>query len=271
MNRALPATVLICCAPLVACATLGTHVKGNFACQAPGGTCAPTSVIDDQALQQLVGDPVGATPAGPYVAPPAARSPVIAARAGVDKVLRVVFPAYTDRQGRLHEASAIQAVVRVPYPANLPADTSVAYHGPSLGELASAAPDVTFPASTPDAPTTGAPTAGTATVVGASDYPSKAAIDAARAKARQVAVAVASGATAGAFATTTPSPRTQSFHAASAPKANVLVRGTWPPRFQSVPAPLPTPTSPVVIGATKSGPVLVANKPAIMPVGSIVQ
>ncbi len=250
MNRALPVTVLICCAPLVACATLGTHVKDNFACQAPGGTCAPTSAIDDQALQQLVGDPVGATPAGPYMAPPPSRSPVIAARAGVDKILRVVFPAYTDRQGRLHEASAIQAVVRVPYPTNLPNDTAVAYHGPSLGELASAAPEVAFLSSSADVPSTstGAPTASAATVVGVSDYPSNAAIDAARAKARQTSVA-----------------------AAPAPKTSVLAAVTPSPRVQPIAAPRPTPTTPVAIAVTKSGPVLVANKPAIMPVGSIVQ
>ena len=34
---------------LAGCATLGGNVEGNFACRAPEGTCAPTSLIDAQA------------------------------------------------------------------------------------------------------------------------------------------------------------------------------------------------------------------------------
>ena len=43
---------------LAACASmLGGNVKGNFSCSAPGGTCAPSTVIDDQALSVAVRAP----------------------------------------------------------------------------------------------------------------------------------------------------------------------------------------------------------------------
>ena len=37
-------------AALAGCAMFRGNVKGNFQCSAPGGMCAPSSSIDDQAL-----------------------------------------------------------------------------------------------------------------------------------------------------------------------------------------------------------------------------
>ena len=94
-------------------------MKSSFACRAPDGICAPSAVIDDRALAMMSGDPsFSAEPvaSAPTVAKSASRQAVrgpVAADAGRtrDRVMRIVFPAYIDEQGRLHEASAIHAVV----------------------------------------------------------------------------------------------------------------------------------------------------------------
>lgn len=98
------------------CATFGGNVRGSFSCNAPDGICAPTSQIDDRALAMITGEaPAAATPAGPYSAPAVApgvmRTAATPLDRSQDKVLRIVFPAYVDDRGRLHEASAIRAVV----------------------------------------------------------------------------------------------------------------------------------------------------------------
>ena len=110
---------------LAGCTTLGTNIKGSFACGAPGdGTCAPATVIDDRALAQISGDPTY-IPAGPYRPVPTGMGPAVlaagaprpsaeAATAPVpvgQKVLRIVFPAHVDRSGRYHETSIVRAVV----------------------------------------------------------------------------------------------------------------------------------------------------------------
>jgi conjugal transfer pilus assembly protein TraV len=97
------------------CATLlGGNVKGNFACSAPGGTCAPTQVIDDQALSDTTDGSL--TPAADkqdsqlngYQRTAVGAPPPL--RTG-ERVLRIVFPPRIDRFGRYREAVAIHAVV----------------------------------------------------------------------------------------------------------------------------------------------------------------
>jgi len=110
---------------LSGCAVLGSNVKGSFSCAAPDGICAPTSTIDDRALALITGEAGGAStsPAGPYQETPQ-RAPmrrVAAAGSAADskvgagrtqeRVLRIVFQPYIDGRGRLHEASAVHAVV----------------------------------------------------------------------------------------------------------------------------------------------------------------
>ena len=156
--------VLAATASLGACTSLGGNIQGNFSCRAPDGICAPTSTIDDAALA-LIGGDESVTPAGPYSAPSteaprlirtAANEPV---RSG-EKVLRIVFPSHIDRAGRYRETTAIHAVVEravwttasaspaprmsavtLPEPSQQFADSTIR----SLGELASAAPEVRFP------------------------------------------------------------------------------------------------------------------------------
>jgi conjugal transfer pilus assembly protein TraV len=58
---------------MAACTTfLGSNIKGSFSCNAPGGTCAPSTVIDDQALS-VIQNARPMSPAGPYFQPSARR------------------------------------------------------------------------------------------------------------------------------------------------------------------------------------------------------
>ena len=112
---------------LAACTSLfGGNIKGSFACSAPGGTCAPSTLIDDQALS-VIQNARPMTPAGPYIRQPAAARTTTAsytpagegriADAGNGmvhrerRVLKVVFPSFVDGGGNLHEPRIVHAVV----------------------------------------------------------------------------------------------------------------------------------------------------------------
>lgn len=102
---------------MTGCATLGGNVKGSFTCVAPDGICAPSSVIDDRALALISGQDGDRmiTPAGPYTAPRSAgrgfdTAAVVPTRSQ-ERVLRIIFPAQIDAAGRLHEQTAVHAVV----------------------------------------------------------------------------------------------------------------------------------------------------------------
>ncbi|GFE77637.1 MULTISPECIES: TraV family lipoprotein [Sphingomonadaceae] len=110
------AGLLLGSASLSGCMSLSGNVKGDFACRAPDGICAPSGNIDDRALAMISGDEGDhmIAPAGPYVEPPSegrgyqkASSPVRTR----ERVLRIVFPAQIDASGRLHEQTAVHAVV----------------------------------------------------------------------------------------------------------------------------------------------------------------
>jgi len=111
---------------MAACTTfLGSNIKGSFSCNAPGGTCAPSTVIDDQALS-VIQNARPMTPAGPYFQPsarrpapvaaiaPAGRGRLAAASEGLvhreRRVLKVVFPSYVDGAGNLHEPRIVHTV-----------------------------------------------------------------------------------------------------------------------------------------------------------------
>ena len=102
---------------LSGCSILNGNVKGNFACRAPDGTCAPTSRIDDAAVALLVGEtaeearPATVHCAGGQCNKAVARAVNAPQRRTGEKVLRIMFPSYIDDLGRLHEASAIHTVV----------------------------------------------------------------------------------------------------------------------------------------------------------------
>lgn len=104
-------------AALGGCTTLGGNVKGSFNCAAPDGICAPSSFIDDRALAMISGEDGDRliTPAGPYSAPPVEgrgfETAAAAPARSQERVLRIVFPAQIDAAGRLHEQTAVHAVV----------------------------------------------------------------------------------------------------------------------------------------------------------------
>jgi len=104
-------------AAVTGCTTLDGNVKGSFNCTAPDGICAPSSFIDDRALAMISGEDGDRliTPAGPYSAPRAEgrgfQTAAVAPARSQERVLRIVFPAQIDGAGRLHEQTAVHAVV----------------------------------------------------------------------------------------------------------------------------------------------------------------
>lgn len=139
------------------CTTFGGNVKGSFTCQAPDGICAPSSTIDDRALAMISGDAGDVMiPAGPYSSPaPQPRTLRTAAASAAsdatgqaaprtrEKVLRIVFQPYVDDRGRLHESSAVHAVVQSEWQAQAlanatPIPDSKATDGPAQLSLADA-------------------------------------------------------------------------------------------------------------------------------------
>lgn len=118
MSRArLLLAVLAGGAAATGCTTLDGNVKGSFNCTAPDGICAPSSFIDDRALAMISGEDGDRliTPAGPYSAPRAEgrgfQTAAVAPARSQERVLRIVFPAQIDGAGRLHEQTAVHAVV----------------------------------------------------------------------------------------------------------------------------------------------------------------
>ncbi|MCW2351787.1 TraV family lipoprotein [Sphingobium sp. B12D2B] len=104
---------------------MGSNVKGSFACAAPDGICAPSSSIDDRAIAMIAGEAAaGEIPA----VSPARRHSLRTARVAAtgqsgpaapldahrtqERVLRIIFQPYIDERGRLHETSAVHAVVQ---------------------------------------------------------------------------------------------------------------------------------------------------------------
>jgi conjugal transfer pilus assembly protein TraV len=114
-------------AALSGCATFGSNVKGSFSCTAPDGICAPSSSIDDRALAMIAGEDAISAPSparDSRVRSTVPRSSRIAsmgqgapasqidARRTQERVLRIVFQPYIDERGRLHEVTAVHAVVQ---------------------------------------------------------------------------------------------------------------------------------------------------------------
>jgi len=111
------AGLLLGSASLSGCMSLSGNVKGDFACRAPDGICAPSGNIDDRALAMISGEEGDhmIAPAGPYVEPPSegrgyqkASSPVRTR----ERVLRIVFPAQIDASGRLRHLLTLEGLPR---------------------------------------------------------------------------------------------------------------------------------------------------------------
>lgn len=134
---------------LSSCASFGGNVSGSFHCRAGEGICAPTTTIDDQALAMISGESVDGyqTPAGPFE--PSGASSNRNVVAGGSREIRIVFPAYVDRQGRTYEKTAVRAYVRaaefdgasLARGVNPKAASHLSMSGPGLDEIAGQAPE----------------------------------------------------------------------------------------------------------------------------------
>lgn len=103
---------LVCAASLgllAGCATFGGHVKGQFACRAPQGSCAPTQVIDARAIGSPRTERADGLAANPHVRSVNA-APGDLARTS-ERKLRIVFPAHIDARGVYHEQAVAWSVV----------------------------------------------------------------------------------------------------------------------------------------------------------------
>lgn len=97
------------------CTTLGGNVSGDFACRAPSGSCAPMSAIDDRAVETLAAlndSSLGATGEQPHLIG-SIRAGAMPARTG-ERTLTIIFPAYVDAAGVLHDEARAHAVVERP-------------------------------------------------------------------------------------------------------------------------------------------------------------
>lgn len=239
---------------LSGCTTMGGNVKGSFSCVAPEGICAPSSVIDDRALALIAGEDGDRViqPAGPYPAPQReGRAFTVAANGAArtgEKVLRIVFPSHIDAAGRLHEQTAVHAVVDAgDWRPTAPGQVVAANSAP-IAEVAGGA---TLLAAL-DAAETAMPEPGAID----RDMPSAAAIDAARVNRATRPARAASADPIGAIkrevaATLTPSPRplvrtpaTSTTRQASAPAAARITTPALPTR-----TPQGSPTAGTIIPA----------------------
>ena len=97
------------------CTTLGGNVSGDFACRAPSGSCAPMSAIDDRAVETLAASndsSLGTEGEQPHLIG-SIRAGAMPARTG-ERTLTIVFPAYVDAAGVLHDEARAHAVVERP-------------------------------------------------------------------------------------------------------------------------------------------------------------
>lgn len=121
---------------LCGCATLGGNVEGNFACRAPEGSCAPTSLIDVQAtgLAGQEEQPIASVPS----------------QSSAGRSLRIVLAAHRDEAGREHEARVVHVV--------LPEPAAEGWRQPSgTGELLRAIGQAVARAPEPEASTQNSP------------------------------------------------------------------------------------------------------------------
>lgn len=136
---------------LSGCALFHSNVRGGFSCAAPRGTCAPSTTIDDAALQAIdrtrEKDTAGSTDAGRS----SKSSPAQRDRTGSDATsrhaaLKVVYPSWRDGYGHAHKRAV--DYVRVDAPgltasADMATTASNAGHA-NLLAIAEAAPELSL-------------------------------------------------------------------------------------------------------------------------------
>jgi conjugal transfer pilus assembly protein TraV len=96
------------------CTTIGGSVRGDFACRAPKGGCAPMTAIDAGAVAHITDpddrrDDLAIVPTAPVTAASASNH-TVALRTG-ERTLTILVPAHVDGDGVLHDAATVHAVV----------------------------------------------------------------------------------------------------------------------------------------------------------------
>lgn len=95
-----------------ACATLSANIDSDFACRAPKGHCAPTSVIDAEALETN-DDHQNRGALRRTVAEATSPNSQLAARTD-ENILKIILPAHVDKAGYLRDEAAVYVVIAKP-------------------------------------------------------------------------------------------------------------------------------------------------------------
>lgn len=133
------------------CALLPDNVQGSFACKAPGGTCAPSAVIDDAAIQAIrditvaaeAGD--GLAQGRPLSTGMAHNGPGRQVELQAPRTMRIIFLPHVDRQGRLHEKAVVHIALTETAGSDVQpvlAESSDGVRAPGLLTLAEQAPEL---------------------------------------------------------------------------------------------------------------------------------
>lgn len=126
--RARSSLALVSALALSGCVLFHSNIKGGFACAAPRGTCAPSTVIDDTALRSIgaqKSQSVGNTqnsPSESAASPDEAQDTGPKAKtgkawlfvAGTRPSLKLVYPAWRDGAGQFHQRTSAYAPVDLP-------------------------------------------------------------------------------------------------------------------------------------------------------------
>lgn len=132
-HGALAIAGLLTMTSVAGCSMFHSNIKGGFACNAPDGSCAPTTIIDDVALRSIKqGEKADGHPAGDVTLPSAAAASVQDQAANVilaadrlgrpehfvppigRRALRVTYPAHLDATGRMVPKTIAYALVDLP-------------------------------------------------------------------------------------------------------------------------------------------------------------
>ena len=130
------------------CASGNSHVGSHFDCRAPGGTCAPMSVIDARAVAGLGDTQPVATRSRARPQPSGHSVPIANATTSApplrtsERVLRIVFPAHIDADGVYRDESTAHAVVEGgEWVDALTGPVALRASGPTQGAASTAAPE----------------------------------------------------------------------------------------------------------------------------------
>jgi conjugal transfer pilus assembly protein TraV len=119
---------LVSALALSGCVLFHSNIKGGFACAAPRGTCAPSTVIDDTALRSIgaqkfqsdgntqssPGDSAASPDEAQDTGPKAKTGKAWLFVAGARPALKLVYPSWRDGAGQFHQRTTAYTPIDVP-------------------------------------------------------------------------------------------------------------------------------------------------------------